>query len=130
MINFLQINLNCCKAAQALVTKTADDLNIDFILVSEQNQTCYRSWIQDISKKSAIVNHSRMQIYEIGNPELGFTWIRLADTRIYSCYWTPKPDLATFTDFLWCLETNIRASRGEVIYAVTSTHITPYGDVR
>jgi len=47
MINFLQINLNCCKAAQALVTKTADDLNIDIILVSEQNQACDRSWMQD-----------------------------------------------------------------------------------
>jgi len=58
MINFLQINLNCCKAAQALVTKTADDFNIDLILVSEQNQACDRSWMQDLSKKSAIANHS------------------------------------------------------------------------
>ncbi|KAL4153928.1 hypothetical protein QTP88_001761 [Uroleucon formosanum] len=115
MINFLQINLNCCKAAQALVTKTADDLNIDIILVCEQNQACDRSWIQDQSKKSAIINHSRIQIDEIGKPDMGFTWCRLAGTKIYSCYWTPRPDIAAFTDLLRRLETSIRASTGEVI---------------
>jgi len=115
MINFLQINLNCCKAAQALVTKTADDLNIDIILVSEQNQACDRSWMQDKSKKSAIINHSRVQIDELGKPDTGFTWCRLAGTKVYSCYWTPRPDIAAFTDFLRRLETSIRTSTGEVI---------------
>ncbi|KAL4104668.1 hypothetical protein QTP88_019950 [Uroleucon formosanum] len=103
------------KTAQALVTKTADDLNIDIILVCEQNQACDRSWIQDQSKKSAIINHSRIQIDEIGKPDMGFTWCRLAGTKIYSCYWTPRPDIAAFTDLLRRLETSIRASAGEVI---------------
>jgi len=67
MINFLQINLNCCKAANALVTKIADDMYINFILISEQNQAFDCSWIQDVSKKAAIANHSRAHIDEIGN---------------------------------------------------------------
>ncbi|KAL4134772.1 hypothetical protein QTP88_006487 [Uroleucon formosanum] len=115
MIKFLQINLNCSKAAQALVSKTADDLNIDIILISEQNQACDKSWMQDQSKKSAIINHSRVHIEEIGKPDMGFVWCRLANTKIYSCYWTPRPDIAAFTDFLRRLETSIRSSSCEVI---------------
>jgi len=71
--------------------------------------------MQDISKKAAIVNHSGIQIDEVGTPETGFIWCRLADTKIYSCYWTPRPDILTYTDFLRRLEASIRSSRGEVI---------------
>lgn len=90
-------------------------MNIDVILVSEQNQTCNPSWLQDLNKKSAIVNHKGVHIDETGNPLAGFTSVRLADTWIYPCYWTPRPDLASFADFLLRLELSIRSRRGEVI---------------
>lgn len=115
MINFLQMNLNCCRAAQALVTKTADDLNSDFILVSEQNQNCDNSWTQDLTRKCAIVNHSNHAVEKIGLPGQGFAWIRAANINIYSCYLTPSSDIAQFEDFTMMLELSIRDAGGEVL---------------
>jgi hypothetical protein len=106
MTKFLQINVNRCRAAQALVTKTADDFDIDFIL-SEQNQSYDRSWFQEQLGNSAIVNHSNRDVDETGTPEQGFTWIKTPNIRLYSCYWTPRPDIVAFEDFIWRLEMSI-----------------------
>jgi len=128
MINFLLINLNCCRAAQALDSKTADDLNSDFILVSEQNQNCDHSWTQDLTRKSAIVNHSNHAVEKIGVPGQGFTWIMVANINVYSCYWTPRSDIAQFEDFAWRFESSIRSSGGEgLLCGDFNAHYTSLG---
>lgn len=128
MINFLQINLNCCRAAQALVSKTADDLNSDFILVSEQNQNCDDSWTEDLTRKSAIVAHSNHAVEKKGVPEQGFIWIRVAGIDVYSCYWPPSSDIGQFEDFTRRLESSIRGSVGEVLLCGDfNAHHTSWG---
>lgn len=85
MINYcLQINLNCCKAAQALLYQTAAERSVDFIFVSELNSPEGPNWYTDSNKKAAIVNIKSAQIEDLGSGEPDFRWITISGTRVYS----------------------------------------------
>jgi len=54
MSSFLQINLNCCKAANALALQQAVESNVAFLIVSEPCPTRVSTWFYDALGKAAI----------------------------------------------------------------------------
>jgi len=62
MPKYLKINLNCCKAAQALLHLVAAEEDIDFILASEFNRVEGPNWYADTLDKAAIVNVSKTRL--------------------------------------------------------------------
>jgi len=97
MISFLQINLNCCKAAQALMYQTAAEISADFLIVSEYNKVD-SNWYVDANNKTAFVNAKNAAITSAGSSEAGFRWVSAAGIRIYSCYWSPNTNLSKKKD--------------------------------
>lgn len=95
MIAVLQINLNCCKAAQALMHHIAVEKSADFLIVSEYIKAD-SNWHVDDNNRAAIVNTKNAVITSTGTSEAGFRWISTAGIRIYSCYWSPNTSLADF----------------------------------
>lgn len=114
-IKFIQINLNNCKAAQALLQQTVAEKSVDFALVSEMNRTEGPNWYADTNGKAAIVNLRNARLDNEGQSEPGFRWVTLYGMRIYSCYWSPNTTLQEFKDFTSRLETSIRSESTEVL---------------
>ncbi|KAL4135885.1 hypothetical protein QTP88_007467 [Uroleucon formosanum] len=117
MANILQINLNCCKAAQALMLQMAAERSAHFILVSEPNRQDGPNWYLDDNYKAAIVNVKNTQLDYAGSSEPGFRYISAGGIRYYSCYWSPNSTLADFDDFLLRLERSIRSAQGNILLA-------------
>jgi hypothetical protein len=117
MSNFLQINLNCCKAANALALQQAVESNVAFLIVSEPCPTRVSTWFYDALGKAAIACLRGHPVDVIGPSEPGFIWIQTGSLRIYSCYWSPRPDpnLAQYLAFLKNLEHSIRSHSGDSI---------------
>lgn len=114
MTKCLQINLNCCKAAQALLLQTAAETSIDFVFASEFNRPEGPNWYTD-TNKAAIINVKRVGVDNLGVSEPGFRWIEAGGRRLYSCYWSPNSPYADYLDFLYRLEA--RSVRCEVLVA-------------
>jgi len=117
MVKLLQINLNCCKAAQALMYQKAAEYSADFIIISEPNRQDGPNWYLDLNKKAAIVSTKFAHIANQGLGESGFRWISITGMRIYSCYWSPNTSLADFMDFLLRLERSIRSTTEDILLA-------------
>jgi len=66
MSTFLQINLNCCKAAQALMHQMAAEDAVDFVLTSEYHREEGPNWYADTTSKAAIVNIKRARLDDEG----------------------------------------------------------------
>jgi len=115
MIKFIQINLNCCKAAQALLHQVAAEKSSDFIFASELNRNEGPNWYSDTVGKAAIVNIKRARLDDEGAGEAGFRWISVHGIRLYSCYWSPNSMFPEYLDFLTRLEHSIRNDRTEAI---------------
>ncbi|XP_060867251.1 uncharacterized protein LOC132951423 [Metopolophium dirhodum] len=115
MSTFLQINLNCCKAAQALALQQAAESNVDLLIVSEPCPTKVDAWYYDAHGKAAIACLRGLPVDIVGPTEPGFTWIQAGTLRIYSCYWSPRsdPNLAQYSAFLSNLEHSIRSHSGD-----------------
>lgn len=114
-IKFIQINLNCFKAAQALLHQTAAEKSVDLALVSEMNRTEGPNWYADKNGKAAIVNLRNVRLDNEGQSEPGFRWVTLYGMRVYSCYWSPNTTIQEFKDFTSRLETSIRSEPTEVL---------------
>lgn len=99
MISFLEINLNCCKAAQDLMCQYAAEEAIDYIFVSEYNNLGNQHWYSDGTGKAAIVCNPSNTVTNIGQSENGFRWIEADGMTLYSCYWSPKTSLQEFKQF-------------------------------
>jgi len=76
MTTLLQINLNCCKAAQALLHQVGIEEAADFIFITEPHHIETSNWYSDCSHKAAIINAKHTSIDQIGAKEQGFCWIR------------------------------------------------------
>ncbi|KAL4123276.1 hypothetical protein QTP88_015476 [Uroleucon formosanum] len=114
MIAILQINLNCCKVAQALMHQMVTEKSADFLIVSEYNKVD-SNWHVDANNKAAIVNAKHAVITSTGTSEAGFRWISITGIRIYSCDWSPNTSLADFQDFFFRLERSIRLSTEDIL---------------
>jgi len=86
MPKYLQINLNCCKAAQALLHQVAVEEAIDIVLASEFHRVEGPNWHADTLGKAAIVNVNKMRLDEEGLGEAGFRWVSVHGLRLFSCY--------------------------------------------
>jgi len=117
MTNILQINLNCCKAAQALMHQIAAERSADFIIISEPNKQDGPNWHLDDQNKAAIVNVKQIQLDNPGISEEGFRWISAHSTCFYSCYWSPNSSLPEYRAFLSRLERSIRSAPGSIVLA-------------
>lgn len=92
MAKVLQLNLNHCSEAQDLLHQLVREEKVDVVVVSEE----YRdlddaNWARDATGKAAV--------WVCGNLHLarrpatathGFTWVEVANVRIYSCYLPPS----------------------------------------
>lgn len=115
MLKCIQINLNCCKAAQALLQQVATEKSSDFIFASEPNRDEGQNWYMDTMGKAAVVNIKRSRLDDEGKGEAGFRWISAHGIRLYSCYWSPNTTLPEYLDFLTRLEHSLRSERTEAI---------------
>ncbi|KAF0745515.1 Reverse transcriptase domain-containing protein, partial [Aphis craccivora] len=110
------INLNCCKAAQALMHQIALNKSADFVLVSEYNRVEGPNWYADGTNKAAIVNVTKSRrLDKDGHQEPGFRWVCDRGLRIYSCYWSPNSTLQEYEDFISRLDASIRLPATEIL---------------
>lgn len=117
MIQFLQINLHCSRAAQDLMCQSAAEDEIDYIFASEYNTVGAQHWYPDSSGKAAILCHQNRLINNAGQGENGFRWIESGDITLYSCYWSPNTTLQEYEQFLTRLERSVRGKSTEIIIA-------------
>jgi len=94
MIRLLQVNLNHCIAAQALLEQTIRERRINVAIISEPHHRetfCPRSWICDRSGKAAIWLCGT-QTSPLSDTRCfdGFVRAKMADMRLYSCYLAPS----------------------------------------
>ncbi|XP_060845168.1 uncharacterized protein LOC132924737 [Rhopalosiphum padi] len=130
MHKFLQINLNCCKAAHALALQQAAESNVDILIVSEPPPTRINTWYYDSLGKATIACPRGLTVDIVGPTEPGFTWIQTGNLRIYSCYWSPRPDpnIAQFRAFLSNLEHSVITHNGDsIICGDFNAHHTSWG---
>lgn len=117
MTKFLQINLNCCKAAQDLMHQSASENDVDFIFVSEYNSLGGNHWYPDSNGKSAIVCNFNSTVDDTGQSEPGFRWITIGEITLYSCYWSPNTTMQEYEQFLARLESSVRGRSTEILIA-------------
>jgi len=70
--NFLQINLHCSKAAQALMHQSVAEDCIDFVFAAEFNGLGGANWYSDDNNKAAIINASYSQLDDEGQSDAGY----------------------------------------------------------
>lgn len=87
MIKYIQINLNCCKAAQTLLNQVAAEKSTELVFASEPNRDEGTNWHTDRTGKASIVNVKRTSLDNEGSGEAGFRWISAHGIRLFSCYW-------------------------------------------
>ncbi|XP_016655915.1 uncharacterized protein LOC107882289 [Acyrthosiphon pisum] len=115
MPKYLQINLNCCKAAQALLHQVAAEEEVDFVLTSEYNREEGSNWYADTTGKAAIVNTNKTRLNKEGLGEAGFRWVEVHGLRLYACYWSPNSTIQEYKDFVNRLERSIRSEATEIL---------------
>jgi len=116
MINFLQVNLNGCWAAEQLLAQTAIDKDAGVLILSEPFVKCGRDdrWAFSLDRMAAVGIPSRSGCFptEKGSGT-GFAWMRIDGINIYRCYWRPGSTLAEFSTFLGNLADSIGAVGGD-----------------
>lgn len=115
MTKLLQINLNCCNAAQALMRQIALEKFVYFVLISEYNRVEGPNWYANGTNKAAIVNVTKSRLHNEGPQEPGFRWVCVRGLRIYSCYWSPNSTLQEYEEFISRLGANIRSTATEIL---------------
>jgi len=111
MIRLLQINLNRNLAANELAFQTAEELEADMLIISEpsirhgpEDKWCFstdRKAAVAITQRSPLVRHRQ-------GSGVGFSWMKVGDLAVFSCYWRPGTTLQEYALFLGHLEDAIR----------------------
>lgn len=115
MPKYLQINLNRCKAAQALLSQVAAEKLADLVFVSEPNKSEGSHWYMDKSGDVGIINTKKTRLENEGLAERGFRWITSQGIRYYSCYWSPNSTFKEYLDFLTNLHSSVKCATMEVL---------------
>lgn len=118
-LKILQINLNGCQAAQALMDQVAFEQAADVVVVSEQYNGHGRRWYEDLTARSAVYIPSRRSRMPVAPPKRGKGWIcvEIGGLRLFSVYFSPNADIEQYVRDLHDLETAIRAAKGPVVVA-------------
>ncbi|XP_076638237.1 uncharacterized protein LOC143350197 [Colletes latitarsis] len=110
------INLNHCRVAQDLLIKTAEDLGVDIVFISEP-YAIRCNWVADMSRKVAIwvtgLNGRKAHADKnvVGR---GFVAVAVAGTYHCSCYYSPRLSDAELEAELLDLE-HARGTWGEAV---------------
>ena len=103
MIRFLQLNLNHCEAAQALVMQMVREMRIDVAILCDQHRTLRSpyTWISDANKQTAIWVCGELPMQRCSSEESRYyTWAQVAETYIFSVYAPPRLSDEEFTGLL------------------------------
>lgn len=110
MTNFIQINLNGCREAQALLMETANEKRSSILLISEPYTIPETSgWYGSLDARSAIYITESVDPTSSGQGQ-EFVWIDIEGIRIYSCYFSPNRKIKEYRLFLNSLEDSIHTA--------------------
>jgi len=112
MVNFLQVNLNNCWAAEQLMFQTAADSDTDIFIVSEPYTKHGNgdNWCSSTDGSAAVATtHATSFVRDGQGSGDGFAWMSIGELTVFSCYWRPSTTLDEYALFLGDLEAAIRA---------------------
>ncbi|KAL3270374.1 hypothetical protein HHI36_009419 [Cryptolaemus montrouzieri] len=124
ILRFLQINTGRKKTAHDLLYKTAEEWNVDILLMSETNKKMGGELVDKKKDTEIKIMNKNLKIKKHGQGN-GFNWIEIDDIMIFNCYVYPNvPD----TDLEQLLDDIASISKGgNRSYAGTSTQSRPCG---
>lgn len=114
MMRFLQINLNRCVAAQALMTQTVSEKGIDVVILSEFYRPFGSGWVQDSTGKAALWNRSGFPMTRVRSTS-GFVRADVDGLTVYSCYASPTAPYEDFCAFLDSLRDDLRGRARAIV---------------
>lgn len=116
-VKALQINLGRGKQAQDLLMQTANEKDIDILLISEfYRKPTNVSWFQDVTQRAAIaIRNSTFSIINYCETAAGYVWVETEEIRIYSCYYSPNDSEADFIKYIDDLEKSVRTATGNIL---------------
>lgn len=119
-MKFLQINTNRRRDALDLALATAYNLGRSFILLSEPNKLLMqkrREWLCDDRQDSGIIILERNIKIQAHGSGVGYTFVKINDITIFSCYTSGNDDIELLGNFLADISTQIRNSGGKAVIA-------------
>ena len=87
-------------------------------MVSEPNRAHIADgWFSDRERDAAIkiLGPTRKKVSEWGTPQDGVVWVKVGDTRLYSCYVSPNTSLDVFGEWMDGLERDLRLWGGRTL---------------
>lgn len=111
--NFIQINLNCCKIAQDLLTVSARNKNIQFAIISEPNKI-QNNWVQSVDGKAAIAILADTKIKKHGQGN-SYVWVETEEFDVYSVYLSPNRPTEELIEQMEEMASLIRTRKRQVI---------------
>lgn len=102
MIRFRQINIVVWKATQVLAIATANEIDADVLIISDQNRNRGEDygWYPDANNRAAIAVIRDITIDKICPQSPNFRWLEIKGYSLYSCYITPNVKFPEFERFL------------------------------
>lgn len=101
-MKLLQLNLNHCEAAQALLTQTIRELGVDVAILSEPYRHYDNTvWTADATGTAAIWTCGKRPFQETEvTPDTFFVRAKIDGYHIYSCYAPPSLTIEEYDSFL------------------------------
>lgn len=138
-MRIIQLNLNHCAAAQDLLLQSQGELKADVALLSEPYKPMdSHNWLADESHKAAIwILGDKIPQRRMGEPNRGFTWVKIDGLYIVSCYAPPSMSIEDFAQMMGIMTTELRGKRPVIVagdynaWSQTwgSTHTNPRGRI-
>lgn len=97
--------------------QTAGEIGAQILIVSEPVKKTSDHWIVSTNSICAIGIKGAINVSDKVKGK-DFTWIKIANSTVYSCYWTPN--VTSFQKFEECiedLERDVRLKEGDIIIA-------------
>jgi len=119
MTNFIQVNLNRARAAQALLSQMMYEHKADVAIISEPNKIPDNDrWYGSTDDSCCLLLSKDTEVMDSGQGE-GYVWVDFLSYRVYSCYFSPskKHSLVNYRAYLSNLSDSIRQRPSEVIVA-------------
>ncbi|XP_046630010.1 uncharacterized protein LOC124310241 [Neodiprion virginianus] len=115
----LQINLDRSQAAQDLPTQTAVAMGASILLVSEPSRAGKQgNWLVDTRGDAAILGTRNLTSnLTLGGRGEGFVWVRVGNTSVFSCYFSPNTLRQALEMRLDGLEEAVRAAGCRILIA-------------
>lgn len=129
----MQINLNHCEMAQELAIQSANEREIDVLVISEPYNIpdWDGRWVKDRSGKAAIYNCGQRAFQSVESAcYRGFIYAKIDGIHYYSCYAPPNESLEEFKTMLDCLVTDARQKSPLIIAGDFNAWAVAWGSTR